>query len=363
MTAQKVPIPNDMKYSFIYGCSLELTCSLHVISDPYHHVNCIDWYDTCMISLEKRLVRKIVDFGERFANWTLIMDLVDNFTKPPSSGSCFYDDFPNFIKRFQELPQEEFAYIFLGETLIGDRQIIETLMKSPEKLDQYPLGDVYKYISRENVLYFISHVDEIRNEIADIMHSYYHSFFKEYWKKTCSFYRGSLLRAEKEFCSSSASSFITSIHDQLSHVDGTLIMKKSLSFQIDYRQIREIRIIFSAFTYPHLMMNVYNDHLTIYRNLLMPIMSGSLDILSDKMKVFSDPTRLTIIKLLINERITNGAISSLLGVTPASVSQHLKILKDAELLIAEKEKNSIFYQINREELNRILKELKNFIQN
>ena len=362
MTASKDFIPQDMKYSFLYGCALELTCSLHVISDPYHHVNCMDWYDICMKSLKKSLVKRIVDFGEKYANWNLVMDIVDNFSRPPSSFSSFSDDFPNFIKRFHNLPREEFAYIFLGETLVGEREVICDLLANPHHLSKYNLEDVYQYISKEQVNYFIGHVDEVKKEVSDIMLQYYHSFFKDYWKKTCAFYRGALLKEKKEFANSAIHNFIPSIHDQLSHVAGALVMKKDLTFQIRYGQIKEIKFILSAFTYPHLMINIYNDKLTIYRNMLMPVMSSSLEGLADRVKVFSDPTRLTMIKLLMNGELSNKALSLLLGITPASISQHLKLLKNAGLVSAVKQKNNIFYRINQEQIDCVLDELERFLR-
>lgn len=362
MTISKDFIPRDMKYSFLYGCTLELTCSLHVLSDPYHHVNCLDWYDLCVKNLKKRLMKKIVDFGEKYANWNLIMDIVDDFSRAPSSDAGFSDDFPNFIKRFCNLPREEFAYIFLGETLLGKRDVIRDLLSCPQHLSRYDLNDVYQYIEKENVDYFIRHVDEVKQDITEIMTEYYLCFFKDYWRKTWAFYKGALLKEKKEFANSVTCNFISSIHDQLSHVSGTLVMKKDLTFQIHYEQIKEIKFILSAFTYPHLMINIYNDKLTIYRNMLMPVMSSSLEDMADNIKVFSDPTRLKMVKLLMNGELSNKALSLLLSITPASVSQHLKILKDTGLVSAVKHKNNIFYRINQNQIDHILSEVTRFLQ-
>ena len=41
-----------------------------------------------------------------------------------------------------------------------------------------------------------------------------------------------------------------------------------------------------------------------------------------------------------------GEIAEKLGVTPAALSYHLKLLKDAELVMEYKNKNFVYYEIN-----------------
>ena len=41
-----------------------------------------------------------------------------------------------------------------------------------------------------------------------------------------------------------------------------------------------------------------------------------------------------------------GEIAEKLGVTPAALSYHLKLLKDADLIMEYKQKNFIYYEIN-----------------
>lgn len=41
-----------------------------------------------------------------------------------------------------------------------------------------------------------------------------------------------------------------------------------------------------------------------------------------------------------------GEIAEKLGVTPAALSYHLKLLKDADLVMEYKNKNYVYYEIN-----------------
>lgn len=63
-------------------------------------------------------------------------------------------------------------------------------------------------------------------------------------------------------------------------------------------------------------------------------------------KVLSDSQRRDILVMLKNDRLNAGEIAEKLGVTPAALSYHLKLLKSADLISEYKEKNFIYYEIN-----------------
>lgn len=67
----------------------------------------------------------------------------------------------------------------------------------------------------------------------------------------------------------------------------------------------------------------------------------------DMFSAIADPTRRTIIELLV-ERGTLSAteISREFKMTPPAVSQHLKVLRDANLITFEKKAQQRIYQIN-----------------
>ena len=63
-------------------------------------------------------------------------------------------------------------------------------------------------------------------------------------------------------------------------------------------------------------------------------------------KVLSDKQRRDILVPLKEGRLNAGEIAEKLGVTPAALSYHLKLLKDAELVMEYKNKNFVYYEIN-----------------
>lgn len=63
-------------------------------------------------------------------------------------------------------------------------------------------------------------------------------------------------------------------------------------------------------------------------------------------KVLSDKQRRDILVYLKDGRLNAGEIAEKLGVTAAALSYHLKLLKDADLVMEYKCKNYIYYEIN-----------------
>ena len=63
-------------------------------------------------------------------------------------------------------------------------------------------------------------------------------------------------------------------------------------------------------------------------------------------KVLSDKQRRDILVMLKNGRMNAGEIAEQLGITPAALSYHLKMLKGADLIMEYKQKNFIYYEIN-----------------
>ncbi|GGH78642.1 DNA-binding transcriptional ArsR family regulator [Pullulanibacillus pueri] len=68
--------------------------------------------------------------------------------------------------------------------------------------------------------------------------------------------------------------------------------------------------------------------------------------LNDVFKALSDPTRRKILDLLKEKDLTAGEISNHFNMSKPSISQHLKLLKNAQLVHDEKKGQYIFYSLN-----------------
>jgi len=67
-------------------------------------------------------------------------------------------------------------------------------------------------------------------------------------------------------------------------------------------------------------------------------------------KVLSVDTRVRILQLLKDRALCVNALAQKLDITPAAVSQHLRVLRDAELAQADKRGYYVHYRINAKTL-------------
>jgi DNA-binding transcriptional ArsR family regulator len=76
--------------------------------------------------------------------------------------------------------------------------------------------------------------------------------------------------------------------------------------------------------------------------------------LQNTLKALSDPIRREILNLLKSGRLSAGEISDHFPVTGASISRHLSVLKDADLIRDTREGKFIYYELNASVLEEIL---------
>lgn len=72
------------------------------------------------------------------------------------------------------------------------------------------------------------------------------------------------------------------------------------------------------------------------------------------LKALADPIRRDILNLLKKGRMSAGEITEQFPVTGASISRHLSVLKDADLIRDAREGKFIFYELNTSVLEDVM---------
>ncbi len=76
--------------------------------------------------------------------------------------------------------------------------------------------------------------------------------------------------------------------------------------------------------------------------------------LQNTLKALADPIRREILNLLKSGRLSAGEISDHFDVTGASISRHLSVLKEADLIRDTREGKFIYYELNASVLEEIM---------
>ena len=79
--------------------------------------------------------------------------------------------------------------------------------------------------------------------------------------------------------------------------------------------------------------------------------------MGDVWKALADPTRRKILKLLKKDSLNAGEISAEFNMTKPSISNHLSILKQADLVDSEKIGQNVIYSLKTSVLEDMLKML------
>lgn len=82
--------------------------------------------------------------------------------------------------------------------------------------------------------------------------------------------------------------------------------------------------------------------------------------LAETFKALSEPLRRGILEYLKNGRMTAGELADKLNITPAALSYHLRLLRQADLVMEYKYKNFIYYELNTSVLDELILWTKQF---
>ena len=75
---------------------------------------------------------------------------------------------------------------------------------------------------------------------------------------------------------------------------------------------------------------------------------------AETFKALSDPIRRDILTLLKKGSLSAGEIGSNFDMTGATISYHLSILKKADLIFENKQKNFIYYELNTSVVEEVM---------
>ncbi|MFQ5985163.1 MAG: ArsR/SmtB family transcription factor [Alphaproteobacteria bacterium] len=79
--------------------------------------------------------------------------------------------------------------------------------------------------------------------------------------------------------------------------------------------------------------------------------------LAETFRLVGEPTRLRIVLICLDEAVSVGEIAERLDLSLSLVSHHLRLLRAARLLRAERRGKHVFYRAADEHIRRVLKDM------
>ncbi|AIQ53204.1 hypothetical protein R70331_17840 [Paenibacillus sp. FSL R7-0331] len=81
-----------------------------------------------------------------------------------------------------------------------------------------------------------------------------------------------------------------------------------------------------------------------------------------QIKALSDRNRIMILRILHQRKEYGARLANTLDLTTATISHHLEILKQADLILEEKVGNIKYFELNHAKFSKLLKGLRSFVQ-
>lgn len=340
------------RFQFVYSPLNELLRSLHVLMNPRHHGLVVDWALKTMEQLDKEDIDNLYYFSPIY-ELGVPPTVLCNFQYNASN----LKDELSMLRAFLSRQSNVNGLINELSTLNHDRSntFIPSLAKGLEWRDFS--------INRNSLLIkdLSGNPQTVINRFFKFIVKYNDNVFSAVWEKDN--IKKLLFQEIKIRANSINIHGIRSTIDELQVArmhwkNDTLVINKPFEREIDLKDTDTIMLIPSFFTWPHLFVDTFKNGVVITYGLQKraDLIYTPKELLLT-FKALSEPTRLQILKTVSKSPCTTQGLSQLLSLGTSTVSRHLQILKEANLLRTTKQKKFVLYQIT----NKIFELVPNFL--
>ena len=339
-TKQSIPSV-DAQVQIKYSPVIELPASLHCLATqgsgdtlPETLLPCNQWiHDNCYV--------EFVRLGQLTADWSLVMDLFVYIEQHD------IDDVISSMSKLPKLNTTDLVYgLFSG--LVSRSAIEQAIMTGiTEELErQAHSARLFEVISRDSVIELVSDADSIKRDLSSFLKAYWHDCFSKVWNAIGT-QEIELLREQRSLLTSQGTtSYLIGCHNGIyvTNQSISLIRRDQRSYELI--SLSSIDVILSAFIGRELMCNRFGSCLTIYRgvNVSPSTVPNIPDEVVGFLKATANKQRLQILGSLKESPKTTKELSDIFKIAPSSVSVHLKVLREAELVYPQRISDGVIYR-------------------
>lgn len=327
------------RIQFVYSPLNELFRSLHVLLNPRHHGTNIDW----VIGIQDRLTD---DFYENLHYFQLFYELgvspilLCNFRY---HATTIEEEIQNLKKFLDELPTTQLIEHLEKVTRDRENSFIPTLAKGLEwkdfslHKDNQLLSDLRKDAS------------SVYQHLFSFINWYRREIFDNTWEEKA-IQQKLLDEIQKQSSFLRKNGLIEMFNhlqvDRIHWKEDELVIIKPFDQEIQLQNSDSIMLLPSYFIWPHLFVETFDQGLAITYDITEQpsYYNATPENLITIFKALSDPVRLQIMNYVINKPSTTQSLAQILLMSNSSVSRHLQILKEANLLTTTKAKKFVLYE-------------------
>ena len=334
------------KVEIIYFPVYEFLLSLHVLARPEHHLSRYKWAINQLDQLPASTKKELKYYKSLTTEYLNIMDAIkpwDNYASLSVESG---------LERIEQLSIEDFILVLLGSEF--EKRKLDQWMKGIYDNEFKELKPEFKKLVKEP--------DRTKKELLDFFYSYLKHFKKE--QKRIEPWLIKAVHETQAKLNEEPVSFFKNIHPRLIVTNDYLQFHKAKTYQFNYHDLKRIYIKPSAFIEPHLLLGIYDDKISVGLKINVPSNDLKTAIPQDFikiMKALSDPTRVGILKVLLEHSFCIQQLADMFNISEAAVSKHLRVLNDVDLIWSERQGYYVFYKGIPERLDMLTVEIHQFI--
>ena len=248
-----------------------------------------------------------------------------------------------FVEKLRILPHDEFMYeVWSGWV---DFPVVQALLKDPSLTFTFE-DNLYMHTdeARQQIYDLLQDVQSFKEELADYIYQIgSHESFQQFFESK----KPELLQALSE----------------VEALELEPLQRAQFVMGKTFRRVSPYKMYYYIPTavFDTLRIRIFNENVCI-------IMFAATTPLVDKrervaqlakqLKVIADPTRLQLLSMISVQKEYGARLAEFLGITTATVSHHIEMLKKAGLIKEEKIGAIKYFSTDKEQLEKLTKELK-----
>ncbi|MBO8127019.1 MAG: winged helix-turn-helix transcriptional regulator [Firmicutes bacterium] len=341
------------KFFFKYSPAQEMVWSLHVLGDPSHHQELLDWALQVNSRLAGELAEEIRFFSEHFDQWGVFIELIEAV-----EGEKVYT-WEQAKTELSQMGQALFVYFALGRAVkVGD---LLKVIRQPALIDGFLKTNPVPEENREVVRLLLLDPEGIRTRMLRVFEAYWDQVFSKEMARLKDHYFAKLQEKVRLLQESGPDRLLDSLglgfHLVEKRIEGeALIGEEVAHLMLSVQDVERIIVTPTVFATPHLLP-VYKDRKLVLRFPLdYPAQKEEVweteEVLA-VLKALADGTRLKILQMLAEEDLFTGQIAEKLGFSEPTISRHMKLLKGAGLVETWKKDNYVYYSLQKRVLGQV----------
>lgn len=325
-----------------YSPVVEIASSLHVLTDPVHHRAHEAWARDVLSHMTDDMRSEFYHLSRKTGQWGLVMDLISYIEQRD------IDNVESSLSHLEAIDPVEFAYGLYSGLL--PKRTIRELFADPNKTLGQEAEVLDHFTPIDSVRDFIEHEKSFRERLVAFLIAYWEQIFSQIWNHIGLAEISIVTKERRILDNMDPEAYIATCHPQISIDESTVHVRKRVELSYEKKDVDAIDVILSAYTSPHLMMNCIDGKMTIYKGIDLPKRNAIEipDELARFLKSIGSPMKLKILSELHESPKTTKELADTFDVASSSISEHLRSMREAELIYPQRIQNAVYYRFLQE---------------